>query len=202
MGCEESLSLNGNREDEELVCVGGLSRWSSPCPAPPPCHRLVSMQGVQIDGAELGWPTMGLTMWVWLGEDSGSQHRSVPANCSGGLFPPAPHGPPRAASSCAVLCYPTGIIRNLEGESLATEHLLGSERPNPFVKGESALCYGAEPPRGGRQCFLLPLVGVRGQVGGHTSHTHVQRGTQEREIQSQVVDKPRIQRGGTISDWH
>lgn len=122
------------------------------------------MQGVQINGAELGWPTMGLTMWVWLGEDIGSQCCPVPANCSGGLFLPAPRGPPRAAFSRAVLCYPTCIIKNSEGKSLVAEHLLGSEGPNPFVKGESALCYGAEPPLGEHQWFLPPFVGVSRKV--------------------------------------
>lgn len=100
----EPKCLLGNREGEELVWEGVCGDRAAP--APPPCHGLVSVQGLLISGAELGWPTMGLRVWVRMGEDTGSQHRSVPANCSVDLFPPAPHGPPRAAPSRAGLCYP------------------------------------------------------------------------------------------------
>jgi len=162
----ESLNLNVYLEIERMKSWG-LWRWSSPCPAPSQCHGLVSMQMEHIDGAELGWPTVGLTVWVWLGEDTGTQHRPVPADCSGGLLPPAAHGPPRAASSRAVLCYLTSIRRNLEGKSLATEHLLGSEGTNPVVKGESALCYGAESPHGG-----CPTCGGGEQAGRRAHFTH------------------------------
>lgn len=174
---------------------GGCADGAAPAQHPHHAMAWCPCKGCRSMGQRWGGPPWGWQCGSGWGKTRGADSTQCLQTALGAYFhlqPVVLHGQlPHALFSVTTV--------NLEGKSLATGQLLGSRGPNPFVKGESALCYRAEPPHEGCWWLLLPLVGVSRQVGRHALHTHsLQRGAQERKIRSPVLDKPRIQHRGMI----